>query len=81
MPLARFEHVPNVWTGEDFYCFIPRDHSSQLYFKVIIIYNFGAGGSVVVKALSYKPEDRGFDTLWGEFLNVTNPSDRNRPWG
>jgi hypothetical protein len=27
----------------------------------------GAHGSVVVKALWYKPEGRGFDTRWGEF--------------
>jgi hypothetical protein len=30
----------------------------------------GAGGSIVVKALCYKPESSGFDTLWGEFLNL-----------
>jgi hypothetical protein len=34
----------------------------------------GAGGSVVVKALSYKPEGRAFDTQLGEFLNLPNPS-------
>jgi hypothetical protein len=43
--------------------------------------HIGARGSVVVKALSYKPEDRGFDTLWGDFLNLQNPSGRTRPWG
>jgi hypothetical protein len=31
-------------------------------------------GSVVVKALCYKPEGRGFETQWGEFLNLPNPS-------
>jgi hypothetical protein len=25
----------------------------------------------VVKALCYKPEDRGFETWWGEFLQFT----------
>jgi hypothetical protein len=35
--------------------------------------------SVVVKALSYKPEGRGFDTRWGEFLNLPNPSGHIRP--
>jgi hypothetical protein len=40
-----------------------------------------ARGSVVVKALCFKPEGRGFDTLWGEFLNLPNPSGRTRPWG
>jgi hypothetical protein len=32
-------------------------------------------------ALCYKPEGFGFDTRWGEFLKVPNPSDRTRPWG
>jgi hypothetical protein len=44
-------------------------------------YVHGARGSVVVKALCYKLEGRGFDTLWGEFLNLPNPSGRARPWG
>jgi hypothetical protein len=30
----------------------------------------GARGSVVVKALCYKPGGRGFDTLLGDFLNL-----------
>jgi hypothetical protein len=41
----------------------------------------GARGSVVVKALCYKPEGRGFDTRRGKFLNLPNPSGRTRPWG
>jgi hypothetical protein len=41
----------------------------------------GARGSVVVKALGYKQEGRGFETQWGEILNLPNPSDRTRPWG
>jgi hypothetical protein len=41
----------------------------------------GARGSVVIKALFYKPKGRGFDTRWGEFLNLLNPSGRIRPWG
>jgi hypothetical protein len=36
---------------------------------------------VVVKALCYKPEGRGFETRWGEILNSPNPSGRCRPWG
>jgi hypothetical protein len=32
---------------------------------------------VVVKTLCYKPEGRGFDTRWGDFLNVPNPSGRD----
>jgi hypothetical protein len=43
--------------------------------------DWGARGSVVVKALCYKLEGRGFDTRWGEFLNLPNPSGRTRPWG
>jgi hypothetical protein len=41
----------------------------------------GARGSIVVKALCYKPGGRRFDTRWGEFLNLPNPSRRTRPWG
>jgi hypothetical protein len=37
-------------------------------------------GRVVVKALCYKPEGRGFDTRRGQFLNLSNPSGRTRPW-
>jgi hypothetical protein len=40
----------------------------------------GARGSLVVKALDYKPESRGFETRWGECLNLHNPSGRIRPW-
>jgi hypothetical protein len=41
----------------------------------------GARGSVVVKALCYKPEGHGFDTRLGEFLNLPNPSGHSTPWG
>jgi hypothetical protein len=41
----------------------------------------GARGSVVVKALGYKPVGRGFETWWGEILNLPNLSGRTRPWG
>jgi hypothetical protein len=33
------------------------------------------------KALCYKPEGRGFDSQWCEFLNLPNPSGRTWPWG
>jgi hypothetical protein len=36
--------------------------------------------SVVVKAECYKPEGRGFETWYGDFLNLHNPSGRTRPW-
>jgi hypothetical protein len=45
------------------------------YFKGV------ARGCVVVKVLCYKPEDRGFETRWGEFLNLPNPSSRTGPLG
>jgi hypothetical protein len=35
----------------------------------------------MVKALGYKPEGRGFETRWGEILNLPNPSGSTRPWG
>jgi hypothetical protein len=41
----------------------------------------GKRGSVVVKALHYKQEGRGFDTRLGDLLNLPNPSGRTRPWG
>jgi hypothetical protein len=41
----------------------------------------GARGSVVVKALCYKLEGRGFDSRCGEFLNLPHLSGRTRPWG
>jgi hypothetical protein len=36
---------------------------------------------LVVKALCYKLEGRGFDSRWGEFLNLPNPSGHTRLWG
>jgi hypothetical protein len=41
----------------------------------------GARGSLVVRALGYKPESRGFENRWGEILNLRNPSGSTRPWG
>jgi hypothetical protein len=52
--------------------------SYTFYFFTFYI---GARGSVVVKALCYKPEGRGFETRLGAFLNLPNPSGRTRPWG
>jgi hypothetical protein len=43
--------------------------------------NYEARGSLVVKALDYKPERRGFETRWREILNLPNPCGRTRPWG
>jgi hypothetical protein len=39
---------------------------------------FFKNSSLVVKALSYEPEGRGFETRWGEILNLPNPSGRIR---
>jgi hypothetical protein len=41
----------------------------------------GARGSLVVKALGYKPEGRGSETRWHEILNLPNPSGRTRHCG
>jgi hypothetical protein len=49
-----------------------------LYSDAIRMY---ARGNLVVKALGYKPEDRGFETRWCEILNLPNSSSRSRPWG
>jgi hypothetical protein len=42
--------------------------------------SFEARGSLVVKALGYKQEGRGFESQC-EILNLPNPSGRTRPWG
>jgi hypothetical protein len=39
----------------------------------------GQHSNIVDKALCYKLEGRGFDTRWGEFLNLPNPSGRTGP--
>jgi hypothetical protein len=56
---------------------------SIFFMKNITISNaqLEACSSVVVKALCYKLEGRGFETQWGEFLNLFNPSGRSRTWG
>jgi hypothetical protein len=40
----------------------------------------GTRGSLAVKALGYKPEGCGFETRWGEILNLPNRSGRTRHW-
>jgi hypothetical protein len=42
---------------------------------------FVARGSLVIKALGYKPEGRGFETQWSEILNLHHPSGRTKLWG
>jgi hypothetical protein len=46
-----------------------------------LLFRIGARGSLLVKALGYKPEGRGFETRLDEILNLPNPSGRARPWG
>jgi hypothetical protein len=41
----------------------------------------GASGSLIVKALDRKQEGRGFETWYGEILNLPNPSGRTRLLG
>jgi hypothetical protein len=48
---------------------------------LLAVHNEKARGSLVVKALGYKLEGCGFETRWGEILNLPNPSGRIRPWG
>jgi hypothetical protein len=59
---------------------LPLYGCQQNKFINILIHN-GARGSVVVRAICYKSEGRGFDTQRGEFLNLPNPSCCTRPWG
>jgi hypothetical protein len=47
--------------------------------KLLVI--ISVRGSLVVKALGYKPEGRVLKTRWGEILNLPNPSGRTSPWG
>jgi hypothetical protein len=64
-----------------------RGHLNDVWWPArdVLIYSpsgaAGARSSVVVKALGYKPEGLGFETRWGEILNLPNPSGLTRPWG
>jgi hypothetical protein len=44
------------------------DWSVGLIIYILYRCYVGACGSVVVKALCYKPEGRGFETLWDELI-------------
>jgi hypothetical protein len=69
--------------------FVSRKHTNLVIPRIVCVVSFywpvfivlGAGGSLVIKALGYKPEGRGFETRWGEILNLPNPSGRTKPWG
>jgi hypothetical protein len=43
-------------------------YSSSLKMYVYIYIYMGAHGTIVVKALCYKPKGRGFETRWGEWI-------------
>jgi hypothetical protein len=50
-------------------------------FSVSVNRNTAASGSVVAKALCYKPEARGFDTRYGDFyFDLAIPSVRPPLW-
>jgi hypothetical protein len=75
--------ITNITTGSRLNKAFGEGNSKALQMNLISfrIGSTGARGSVVVKALCYKPEGRGFDTRLGEFLNLPNLSGRTRPWG
>jgi hypothetical protein len=52
---------------------LPSQQDGQHTCKYVTHVSIGERGSVVVKALCYKPG--------GEFLNLPSPSGRSRPWG
>jgi hypothetical protein len=54
---------------------IVRSRTETMEFGLVL------GRSLVVKAVGYKPEGRGFENRWGEILHLPNPSGRTRPWG
>jgi hypothetical protein len=60
---------------------LKRDPVSLVSTNEELLEGKGARGSVVIKALCYKPEGRGFYARWDEFLHVLNPSGRIRPEG
>jgi hypothetical protein len=48
--------------------------------KLPAVHNVSFSKAYRKGALCYKPEGSGFDTRWGEFLNLPNPSGHTRPW-
>jgi hypothetical protein len=61
----------------------------DLALLILVLVSY-VNGRLVVKALGYKPEGRGFESRWGEILNLPSPSalgpgvysvsDRNEYW-
>jgi hypothetical protein len=54
-------------------------HSKRSTNFLLVSFLYGARGTVVVKALCYKPEGRGVDTLCCDFLNLPSLSGHTRP--
>jgi hypothetical protein len=83
----RGDHQTTLVQLSYIYCAYEKGNLMYSLKDLTVVYNTqkyrvsGARGSVVVKALCYKPEGHGFDTRWGEFLNLPNHSGRTRPWG
>jgi hypothetical protein len=48
--------------------------------SLVIAVSQSSRGSLMVKALGYKPEGRGFETQWDEILNLPNHSGHTRLW-
>jgi hypothetical protein len=57
-----------------------RDENPHPSWVHVRRYGFSSNAELS-KALYYKPEGRGLDTRWGEFLNLANLSGRTRSWG
>jgi hypothetical protein len=74
-------------TTESARSFLMAGHKTRLTFLCYLrssnihIYIHSYTSRVVVKALCYKPEGRGFGARWAEFLNLPNRFGRTRPWG
>jgi hypothetical protein len=60
------------------YSMQPTRHDISLSYT--LLHNLGAHCSILVKALCYKQENRGFEARWDEFLNLPNLCGRIRPW-
>jgi hypothetical protein len=58
--------LPRYWTLSILHAIMqPRSFDNSILY-------LEARGNVVVKTLGYKPESRGFETRWGEILNLPN---------
>jgi hypothetical protein len=60
-----------------------QEHRASTKHLQRILFWAKAHSSIMVEALCYEPEGRGFETRWGEWIyfNLSNPSGRTRPCG